>query len=84
MGPWMPDLRALCLAVSDIEEAVPFMAIKAKRTFRRSPPFHEARTQAELTKLIRDGRIPNMPSVYSRRLQDTVKSMLQQDVSFFY
>lgn len=47
----------------------------------RSPPFHEARTQAELTKLIRDGRIPNMPSVYSKRLQDTVKSMLQQDVS---
>ena len=43
------------------------------------PPFHEARTQAELTKLIRDGRIPPLPNQYSRSLQDVVKSMLRQD-----
>lgn len=44
-----------------------------------SPPFHEARTQAELTKLIRDGRIPPLPNQYSRSLQDVIKSMLRQD-----
>lgn len=58
----------------------PSLTMTTTTTRLCSPPFHEARTQAELTKLIRDGRIPNMPSVYSRRLQDVVKSMLQQDV----
>lgn len=47
-----------------------------------SPPFHEARTQAELTKLIREGKIPNLPSKYSQNLQMIVKLMLRQDVRY--
>ncbi|CAD6589047.1 MAG: G2-specific serine/threonine protein kinase [Cyphobasidiales sp. Tagirdzhanova-0007] len=43
------------------------------------PPFHDARTQAELTKLIREGRIPGLPSVYSDSLRRVVTSMLRQD-----
>lgn len=64
------------------------MAVSMQRVLTRvhqaddmpSPPFHEARTQAELTKLIREGKIPNLPSKYSQNLQMIVKLMLRQDV----
>lgn len=46
----------------------------------RSPPFHQAQTQPELAKLIREGRIPNLPRGYSSQLTALIKSMLRQDV----
>jgi hypothetical protein len=46
-----------------------------------SPPFHEARTQPELARLIREGRIPNLPQGYSKDLDAVVKTMLRQNVS---
>ncbi|TFK53842.1 Pkinase-domain-containing protein [Heliocybe sulcata] len=40
------------------------------------PPFHEAKTHAELSVCIRNGRIPPMPRGYSTALGNTIKSML--------
>ncbi|OBZ70768.1 G2-specific protein kinase nim-1 [Grifola frondosa] len=40
------------------------------------PPFHEAKTHAELSILIRNGRIPPLPKGYSSALTATIKSML--------
>lgn len=43
------------------------------------PPFAQAQTQPELTKLIRDGKIPALPTGYSTALTQVVRSMLRQD-----
>lgn len=43
------------------------------------PPFAQAQTQPELTKLIRDGKIPPLPQGYSTNLTQVVRSMLRQD-----
>ncbi|KAI0829788.1 kinase-like domain-containing protein [Trametes gibbosa] len=40
------------------------------------PPFHEAKTHAELSILIRNGRIPPLPKGYSPALTSIIKSML--------
>ncbi|KAH9949050.1 kinase-like protein [Amylocystis lapponica] len=40
------------------------------------PPFHEAKTQAELSILIRNGRIPPLPKGYSPALSSVIKAML--------
>ncbi|KAI0644675.1 kinase-like domain-containing protein [Trametes meyenii] len=40
------------------------------------PPFHEAKTHAELSILIRNGRIPPLPKGYSPVLTSVIKSML--------
>ncbi|OCH88656.1 kinase-like protein [Obba rivulosa] len=40
------------------------------------PPFHEAKTHAELSILIRNGRIPPLPKGYSHSLTSVVKAML--------
>ncbi|KAK1224435.1 hypothetical protein PQX77_012657 [Marasmius sp. AFHP31] len=40
------------------------------------PPFHEAKTHAELSILIRNGRIPPLPKGYSQSLGAVIKSML--------
>ncbi|RDX55223.1 kinase-like protein [Lentinus brumalis] len=40
------------------------------------PPFHEAKTHAELSILIRNGRIPPLPKGYSPALTTVIKSML--------
>ncbi|GAA97424.1 uncharacterized protein L969DRAFT_48742 [Mixia osmundae IAM 14324] len=43
------------------------------------PPFHQAQTQPELTKLIREGKIPSLPRGYSSNLSSVIKSMLRQN-----
>ena len=40
------------------------------------PPFHEAKTHAELSILIRNGRIPPLPKGYSPTLSNVIKAML--------
>ncbi|KAI3622539.1 other nek protein kinase [Moniliophthora roreri] len=40
------------------------------------PPFHEAKTHAELSILIRNGRIPPLPKGYSQSLGAVIKAML--------
>ncbi|KAG8921069.1 G2-specific serine/threonine protein kinase, partial [Tulasnella sp. 417] len=40
------------------------------------PPFYDAKTQPELTALIRSGRIPPLPRGYSQQLFSTIRSML--------
>ncbi|KDQ55567.1 hypothetical protein JAAARDRAFT_195419 [Jaapia argillacea MUCL 33604] len=40
------------------------------------PPFHEAKTHAELSIFIRNGRIPPLPRGYSQSLSGIIKSML--------
>ncbi|KAF8624335.1 hypothetical protein AX17_007163 [Amanita inopinata Kibby_2008] len=40
------------------------------------PPFHEAKTHAELSICIRNGRIPPLPRGYSQSLSNVIKSML--------
>ena len=40
------------------------------------PPFHEAKTHAELSILIRNGRIPPLPKGYSPALSSIIKAML--------
>ncbi|KAH9829093.1 kinase-like protein [Rhodofomes roseus] len=40
------------------------------------PPFHEAKTHAELSILIRTGRIPPLPKGYSPALASVIKAML--------
>ncbi|THG95292.1 hypothetical protein EW026_g6334 [Hermanssonia centrifuga] len=40
------------------------------------PPFHEAKTHAELSILIRNGRIPPLPKGYSPTLSSVIKAML--------
>ncbi|KAK2466540.1 hypothetical protein APHAL10511_001402 [Amanita phalloides] len=40
------------------------------------PPFHEAKTHAELSISIRNGRIPPLPRGYSQALSNVIKSML--------
>ncbi|KAL6303524.1 kinase-like domain-containing protein [Sparassis latifolia] len=40
------------------------------------PPFHEAKTHAELSILIRNGRIPPLPKGYSQSLSSVIKTML--------
>ncbi|KAH7921052.1 kinase-like protein [Leucogyrophana mollusca] len=40
------------------------------------PPFHEAKTHAELSIFIRNGRIPPLPRGYSQALSSVIKSML--------
>ncbi|RPD59747.1 kinase-like protein [Lentinus tigrinus ALCF2SS1-7] len=40
------------------------------------PPFHEAKTHAELSILIRNGRVPPLPKGYSPALTTIIKSML--------
>ncbi|KAH8833711.1 kinase-like domain-containing protein [Flagelloscypha sp. PMI_526] len=40
------------------------------------PPFHEAKTHAELNIFIRNGRIPPLPKSYSQSLQGIIKAML--------
>ncbi|KIP02581.1 hypothetical protein PHLGIDRAFT_26519 [Phlebiopsis gigantea 11061_1 CR5-6] len=40
------------------------------------PPFHEAKTHAELSILIRNGRIPPLPKGYSPALASVIKAML--------
>ncbi|KZT63224.1 Pkinase-domain-containing protein [Daedalea quercina L-15889] len=40
------------------------------------PPFHEAKTHAELSILIRTGRIPPLPKGYSPALTSVIKAML--------
>lgn len=49
-----------------------------------SPPFHEARTQPELAVMIREGRIPDLPKLYTAHLGQVVKAMLKQNVSYFW
>lgn len=46
----------------------------------QQPPFAEAQTQPELTKLIHEGRIPRLPKSYSEQLYQLIKLMLKQDV----
>ena len=43
------------------------------------PPFHQAQTQQELAGLIRDGRVPPLPSAYSPNLAQVIRHMLRQD-----
>jgi hypothetical protein len=45
------------------------------------PPFHEARTHAELATFIKNGRIPPLPRGYSSTLSSTIKAMLNLNVS---
>ncbi|KAF9242044.1 kinase-like domain-containing protein [Melanogaster broomeanus] len=40
------------------------------------PPFHEAKTHAELSIFIRNGRIPPLPRGYSQALSSVIKAML--------
>ncbi|KAF8547288.1 kinase-like protein [Imleria badia] len=40
------------------------------------PPFHEAKTHAELSTFIRNGRIPPLPRGYSQTLSSVIKAML--------
>ncbi|OJA13594.1 hypothetical protein AZE42_02723 [Rhizopogon vesiculosus] len=40
------------------------------------PPFHEAKTHAELSIFIRNGRIPPLPKGYSQALSSVIKAML--------
>ncbi|KIK91246.1 hypothetical protein PAXRUDRAFT_831005 [Paxillus rubicundulus Ve08.2h10] len=40
------------------------------------PPFHEAKTHAELSISIRNGRIPPLPRGYSQALSNVIKAML--------
>ncbi|EIN11156.1 kinase-like protein [Punctularia strigosozonata HHB-11173 SS5] len=40
------------------------------------PPFHEAKTHAELSVFIRNGRIPPLPRGYSENLTRVIKAML--------
>jgi NIMA (never in mitosis gene a)-related kinase 2 len=40
------------------------------------PPFHEAQSHAELSVLIRNGRIPPLPKGYSQALANLIKAML--------
>ncbi|KAL4064194.1 kinase-like domain-containing protein [Scleroderma yunnanense] len=40
------------------------------------PPFHEAKTHAELSIFIRNGRIPPLPRGYSQALSGVIKAML--------
>ncbi|KZT22157.1 Pkinase-domain-containing protein [Neolentinus lepideus HHB14362 ss-1] len=40
------------------------------------PPFHDAKTHAELSVFIRNGRIPPLPRGYSTALGNVIKSML--------
>ncbi|KIJ16610.1 hypothetical protein PAXINDRAFT_131361 [Paxillus involutus ATCC 200175] len=40
------------------------------------PPFHEAKTHAELSIFIRNGRIPPLPRGYSQALSNVIKAML--------
>ena len=40
------------------------------------PPFHEAKTHAELSVMIRNGRIPPLPKGYSPALGSIIKAML--------
>ncbi|KAH7909222.1 kinase-like domain-containing protein [Hygrophoropsis aurantiaca] len=40
------------------------------------PPFHEAKTHAELSIFIRNGRIPPLPRGYSSALSNVIKAML--------
>ncbi|KAI9567210.1 kinase-like domain-containing protein [Boletus coccyginus] len=40
------------------------------------PPFHEAKTHAELSIFIRNGRIPPLPRGYSQTLASTIKAMM--------
>ncbi|KAG2368496.1 kinase-like domain-containing protein [Suillus spraguei] len=40
------------------------------------PPFHEAKTHAELSIFIRNGRIPPLPKGYSQALSNVIKAML--------
>ncbi|KAF4579435.1 G2-specific serine/threonine protein kinase [Pleurotus pulmonarius] len=40
------------------------------------PPFHEAKTHAELSILIRNGRVPPLPRGYSQTLSSVIKTML--------
>ncbi|KAH8927139.1 kinase-like protein [Atractiella rhizophila] len=47
------------------------------------PPFHEAKTQVELAKLIKEGKIPDLPKGYSSTLAGVIRSMLRQNVSSF-
>lgn len=44
------------------------------------PPFHEAKTHAELSAFIRNGRIPPLPRGYSSSLSATIKAMLNLNV----
>lgn len=44
------------------------------------PPFHEARTHAELSAFIRNGRIPPLPKGYSQSLAGVIKGMLNLNV----
>lgn len=46
-----------------------------------SPPFHEAKTQPELAKLIREGKIAPLPKGYSGGLEKVIRAMLRQNVS---
>lgn len=45
------------------------------------PPFHEAKTHAELSIFIRNGRIPPLPRGYSQSLSSVIKAMLNLNVS---
>jgi NIMA (never in mitosis gene a)-related kinase 2 len=47
------------------------------------PPFHEARTHAELAALIQNGRIPPLPKCYSSNLFAVIKQMLHLNVRNF-
>ena len=80
MGSRLLDLRAMRVAVRAVFTFGSTMLSQSSFN-ESSPPFHDARTQAELTKLIREGRIPGLPSVYSDSLRRVVTSMLRQDVS---
>ncbi|KAI0779573.1 kinase-like domain-containing protein [Fomes fomentarius] len=44
------------------------------------PPFHEAKTHAELSILIRNGRIPPLPKGYSPAITSVIKAMLNLNV----
>lgn len=44
------------------------------------PPFHEAKTHAELSIFIRNGRIPPLPRGYSQALAGVIKGMLSLNV----
>ncbi|EJD36028.1 kinase-like protein [Auricularia subglabra TFB-10046 SS5] len=44
-----------------------------------NPPFHKAKTHAELSRLICSGRVPPLPDGYSRSLARVIKAMLNVD-----
>lgn len=45
------------------------------------PPFHDAKSHSELLMLVRNGRIPPLPKGYSSAMSQTIKAMMNLNVS---